>query len=133
MRNLEASDELLRALSTVLDIRQVFPHISRIAATLVPHDQLTFTFLDRQGDVVVQANSGAWEPLPTRLKLQHLIPEGGGVAIIDDFDEPGHALRSSSRGFWERVQAAGYRSLPRRFTLTAREQLLGLHVLVEAA
>jgi formate hydrogenlyase transcriptional activator len=33
-QNLEASDELLRALSTVLDIREVFPRISQIAATI---------------------------------------------------------------------------------------------------
>ena len=36
MRNVEACDELLRALSTVLDIRQVFPQISQIAATVLP-------------------------------------------------------------------------------------------------
>ena len=38
MRNVEACDELLRALSTVLDVRQVFPRISQIAATVLPHD-----------------------------------------------------------------------------------------------
>ena len=46
MRNVEACDELLRALSTVLDIRQVFPQISQIAATVLPHDLLTFAFLN---------------------------------------------------------------------------------------
>ena len=32
-QSLEASDELLRALSPVLDVRDVFPRISEIAAT----------------------------------------------------------------------------------------------------
>jgi formate hydrogenlyase transcriptional activator len=84
MRNLEASDNLLRALSTVLDIRRVFPQISQIASTVLPHDRLTFAFLDGRGEVIVQAASDEWKPLPTRLKVQHLIPEGGGVAIIND-------------------------------------------------
>jgi transcriptional regulator with GAF, ATPase, and Fis domain len=125
MRNLEASDELLRALSAVLDIRQVFPQISQIAATLVPHDRLTFAFLNEQGEVVVQANSDAWEPLPTRLKVQHLIPEGGGVAIIDDFDEPDTRPAVEPKDFWDLVRAAGYRSML-AVHVSARDQLLSL-------
>jgi formate hydrogenlyase transcriptional activator len=125
MRNLEASDELLRALSTVLDIRQVFPQISQIAATLVPHDRLTFAFLNGQGEVVVQASSDEWEPLPTRLKVQHLIPEGGGVAIIDDFDEPDTRPVVEPGDFWDLVRAAGYRSMM-AVHVSARDQLLSL-------
>jgi formate hydrogenlyase transcriptional activator len=125
MRNLEASDELLRALSMVLDIRQVFPQISQIAATLVPHDRLTFAFLNGQGEVVVQASSDEWEPLPTRLKVQHLIPEGGGVAIIDDFDDPDTRPVVEPGDFWDRVRAAGYRSML-AVHVSARDQLLSL-------
>ena len=66
MRNVEACDELLRALSTVLDIRQVFPQVSQIAATVLPHDLLTFAFLNGQREVVVQATSDEWAPLPTQ-------------------------------------------------------------------
>lgn len=47
-RNLEASDELLRALTTVLDIRQVFPRISQISSLVLPHDRLTLAFLNRE-------------------------------------------------------------------------------------
>ena len=64
MRNVEACDELLRALSTVLDIRRVFPQVSQIAATVLPHDLLTFAFLNGR-EVVMQATSGDWTPLPT--------------------------------------------------------------------
>ena len=57
LRSLEASDELLRTVAAVLDVRQVFPQISRIAATVLPHDRLTFTFHRQQNEVVVQAAS----------------------------------------------------------------------------
>ena len=46
---------------------------------MLPHDRLTFAFLDGQGEVVVQAASDEWAPLPTRLKVQHVIPDGGGA------------------------------------------------------
>ena len=36
--NIEASDELLRALSSVLDVREVFPQMSSIASKVIPHD-----------------------------------------------------------------------------------------------
>ena len=51
-QSLEASDELLRALSPVLDVRDVFPRISEIAARVLPHDLLTLTFFDETGAVV---------------------------------------------------------------------------------
>ena len=56
-RSLEASDELLRALSPVLDIREVFPRISEIAATVLPHDLLTLMFHDGSGEIVLEAAS----------------------------------------------------------------------------
>ena len=84
-RNLDASDELLRALSTVLDIRQVFQRVSSIAATVVPHDLLTFTFHDR-GEVALQAASAEWEPLPTRLKLAPAADLDEGYAIVNDLN-----------------------------------------------
>ena len=49
MRNVEACDELLRALSTVLDIRQVFPQVSQIAATGTP---------SRSSDVRISQRTG---------------------------------------------------------------------------
>ena len=56
-RNLDASDELLRAIATVLDVRQVFPQVSQIAATVLPHDLLTFAFVNEQGEFVIHAVS----------------------------------------------------------------------------
>ncbi len=123
-RNLEASDELLRALSTVLDIRQVFPQVSSIAAAIVPHDLLTFTFHNRGGEVVLQAASADWEPLPTRLKLAPSTALDEGFAIVNDLC-PEKCPVVEPAGFWERVHAAGYRSCL-DVRLTARDQLLGL-------
>jgi transcriptional regulator with GAF, ATPase, and Fis domain len=110
-RNLEASDGLLRALTTVLDIRQVFPRISQISATVLPHDRLTLAFLNREGEVVVEAASDQWEPLPARLKVQHVIPEAGGTAIISDFDDADARLVVEPLDFWNRIRSQGYRSL----------------------
>ena len=124
MRSIEACDELLRAVSTVLDIRRVFPQISQIAATVLPHDLLTFAFLTGQREVVVQATSREWA-LPTRLKVHHVIPESGGSSIIGDFAEPDACPPVDPRDFWDRVRAAGYRSLL-AVHLPARDQMLSL-------
>jgi transcriptional regulator with GAF, ATPase, and Fis domain len=125
MRNVEACDELLRALSKVLDIRQVFPQISQIAATVLPHDLLTFAFLNGQREVVMQATSHEWAPLPTRLKVQHVIPDGGGSAIIGDFEEPDACPPVEPHQFWDLVRSAGYRSML-AVHLPARDQMLSL-------
>jgi Bacterial regulatory protein, Fis family len=62
----EAFAALLRALSTVLDIREVFPRISRIAANVLPHDLLTFH--DPNGEVVIEATSTETGMRGARLK-----------------------------------------------------------------
>ena len=124
MRNVEACDELLRALSTVLDIRRVFPQVSQIAATVLPHDLLTFAFLNGR-EVVVQATSDEWAPLPKRLKVEHVIPDGGGSAIIGDFEEPDACPPVEPHQFWDLVRSAGYRS-SLAVHLPARDQMLSL-------
>jgi transcriptional regulator with GAF, ATPase, and Fis domain len=123
-RNLEASDELLRAMSTVLDIRQVFSRVSEIATAVVPHDLLTFTFHDASGEAVLQAASGDWDPLPRRLTLVPIQPVDEGFAIVNDLTS-NQCPVVDPPGFWEQVHAAGYRSAL-FVRLTAREQPLGL-------
>jgi transcriptional regulator with GAF, ATPase, and Fis domain len=125
LRNLEASDELLRALSTVLDIRRVFPQVSQIAATVLPHDLLTLVFLNGR-EVVVHATSDQWAPLPTRLTFENVVPVGGGSAIIGDLEEPDACPPVVvPRDFWNRVRSAGYRSAM-AVHLPARDQMLSL-------
>jgi formate hydrogenlyase transcriptional activator len=109
-RNLEASDELLRALTTVLDIRQVFPRISHISATVLPHDRLMLAFLNRADEVVVEAASDRWDPLPTRMKVRHVDPEADGT-IINDFDYADTRLVVEPSDFWDRIRSQGYRSM----------------------
>jgi hypothetical protein len=123
MRNVEASDELLRALATVLDVRQVFPRISQIAATVLPHDRLTLTFHDPPGEVVVQAASDEWAPLPARLKVGDPGPEGDASRIIDLESYTWPVIEPP--GFWDQIRSAGYRSML-MVRLSARDQRLGL-------
>jgi len=68
-RDLEASDELLRALAPILDIREVFPRISEIAATVIPHDLLTLIYYEHD-TVIVEAASRdmEWLRVPRRLR-----------------------------------------------------------------
>jgi formate hydrogenlyase transcriptional activator len=126
LRNIETSDELLRTLSTVLDIRQVFPRISQIATMVLPHDLLTFTFHDGHGGCVVQAASDEWKPLPARLKVVHRAPEGAGFAIIDDFGTETCPIPIiEPPGFWDQIRSAGYRSLM-AVHVTAGDQQMGV-------
>ncbi|MGB2714050.1 MAG: sigma 54-interacting transcriptional regulator [Vicinamibacterales bacterium] len=109
-RNLEASDELLRALTTVLDIRQVFPRISQISSAVLPHDRLMLAFLNREEEVVVEAASDRWDPLPTRMKVRHVDPKADGT-IINDFDYADTRLVVEPPDFWDRIRSQGYRSM----------------------
>jgi len=123
-RNLDASDELLRALATVLDVRQVFPRISQIASTVLPHDLLTFAFVDNQGEFVLHAVSDGSEPLFPRAKVTDSMPMGETFRVIVDLATD-RLPRIEPAGFWDQIRSAGYRS-----TLwvnrTARDQLFGL-------
>jgi formate hydrogenlyase transcriptional activator len=123
-QSLDASDELLRALSTVLDIREVFPRVSEIAATVLPHDLLTFTFQDYNGDIVLQAASHSSDQLPSRLRVACQVPPGDGASIADDL-ETGECPIVDPPDARDRLLAAGYRS-SLAIRVAAREQMLGL-------
>jgi formate hydrogenlyase transcriptional activator len=124
LKNLEASDGLLRALSPVLDIREVFPRISEIASTVLPHDLLTLTFHDGDGEVVVQAASNEAGPLGRRLKLGDRSPINDPFTIIDDL-ETGRSAVAAHADFWDRVRSAGLRSVL-TVRVKAQQQQLGL-------
>jgi len=124
--DLKVSEELVRALSGVLDIREVFAQISDIVAAVLPHDRLTMTFHDGQGTFVMHAASNA--DGPTAFRATRLSPRPmteGSFKIIDDlrthipdviYDPPDHRAR---------VVAAGYRSVL-GVLLSARDQEFGL-------
>ncbi len=125
LQDVVASDELLRAISTVLDIRQVFPRVSEIAATMVPHDILTLTFHNASGEVVVQATSG--EPALFGGRLTITDPsqlQDDSFTLVDDFDGTCCAVVEPC-DFKDRVRAAGYRSVL-MVRLRAGQQQIGL-------
>jgi hypothetical protein len=110
--NLEASEQMLRALASVLDIRQVFPQLSEITRRVLPHDRLTMAFLDGQGSCVMEAASNDEGPLAWRARgIDTSRLTDGFFRIVDDlsdyvkpgvtYDPPDHL---------ERIAAAGYRS-----------------------
>jgi transcriptional regulator with GAF, ATPase, and Fis domain len=132
---LETSEELLRAVSSVLDIRQVFPRISEIANKVLPHDRLTMSFHDREGNMVIEAASN--EDVPAfRLKIDksgrtdrsaksaEQLADGGFIIINDFVKQKEHEV-TDPPDLMERVVAAGYRSIL-VVHLFAREQGLGL-------
>lgn len=124
--NLESSVELLRAIAGVLDIRTVFPRVSEIANKVLPHDLLTMSFNDRDGEVVMQAASDPDFLHVTRIKLADSGAKkpDDGFAIIDDLRQ--HVLPvAEPADLHDRVLAAGYRSFLTVHT-SARDQVMGL-------
>jgi transcriptional regulator with GAF, ATPase, and Fis domain len=70
LQRLQALDGLVPALADVLDIREVFAHVSTIASRVVPHDLLWLTLLtpDRR-EVEVHAVAGGSVQFPTRVSV----------------------------------------------------------------
>ena len=122
--NLESSVELLRAIASVLDIRTVFPRVSEIANKVLPHDLLTMSFNDRQGEVVLQAASDPDFMHVTRLKLRECEAANAGFCIIGDLREQALPVLEPA-DLPDRMVAAGYRSFLVVHT-SARDQEMGL-------
>src|SRR5438067_1015354 len=108
--NIESSVELLRAISSVLDIRTVFPRISEIANKALPHDRLTLMFHDRGGEILIEA---AWpDEFP---ELNRLVKAGDpgpeeDFFIIDDLVTAKLSIVEPA-DLQDRLLAAGYRSV----------------------
>jgi formate hydrogenlyase transcriptional activator len=126
VRNQEASDDLLRTLSPVLDIRQVFSRISEIAATVVPHDRLTLTLHDQHDDVTLVAASDGAEPMPHRVSLASGTDSGEAWFLVDDLAQ-GHQLMVQPAACLPQIRAAGYRSVL-GVRLAASDRRLGLQL-----
>src|SRR5262245_5114659 len=82
---IDSSTQLLRAISSVLDIRTVFPQISHIASTLLGHDFLSMSFEDRDGAVVFEATSGDDLRELRRIRKPSGFHVRDGFLIVDDF------------------------------------------------
>jgi transcriptional regulator with GAF, ATPase, and Fis domain len=124
---LDISDQLLRALSGALDIRQVFPEVSAAARSILPHDRLTMSFHDGLGTCVLHAVSNDDGPSEGRVtKREADRPFDGSFKIIDDLtlDKPDAVYDPPDTR--QRTVAAGYRSLL-SVALSARDRQFGLH------
>src|SRR5262245_161928 len=92
----DISEQLLRVLGSVLDIRRVFPQVSSIANEVLPHDRLTMTLLD--GGQTGIAHAASNDDGPTLVKatgpsLENLVE--GFSRIIDDLRLEPSTLTSS--------------------------------------
>jgi hypothetical protein len=67
---LEPAEQVLCAIAEVLDIRPLFPRISAIVSSVLPHDRLTMTFHGSDGVIDVEASSDGSGFAPT-----HVDPE----------------------------------------------------------
>jgi DNA-binding NtrC family response regulator len=125
--DLAVTDELVRALAGVLDIREVFPQVSEIANHALPHDRLTMTFHDSpHGPFVLHAASN--DDGPTAVRATAIDPASftaGSFKIIDDLRDHKPPVIYDPPDHRERVVAAGYRSLL-AVILAARDQQFGL-------
>src|SRR3569832_792133 len=81
----EVSEQLLRALSSALSIRDVFPRVSEIARSVLAHERLTMSFHDQSGNCVLQAVSN--DDGPTAVRVSGVDPtrllEGTNTHIDD--------------------------------------------------
>lgn len=104
----DPSAELLRTISEVLDIREVFPRVSEIVNRVLAHDCLELVFHDQAQRVTMQARSA--DDFPEYRRCPALGRDD--VFIVDEMRNmrPGLAA-CEPPDILERVLAAGYRSL----------------------
>ena len=122
--DIDSSVELLRTISDVLDIRDVFPRVSAIANKVLPHDLLTMMFHDRGGHILIEAAStDEFRGLSRFTKADDSVPEDGFI-IIDDFTTAVLPIVDPP-DLRDRIVAAGFRSLLVVIT-RARRQGMGL-------
>jgi DNA-binding NtrC family response regulator len=116
----DTSLDLIRAIADVLDVRLVFPRLSQIANTMLPHDALALSFLDDGGQLILQARTN---DLP-ELTPHALRPQPSDAFIVDDLRVDALPV---ARGVnpTARLVSAGYRSLL-AVSGRARDQRLGV-------
>ena len=125
--DLAVADELVRALSDVLDVREVFPQVSAIAQRALSHERLTMTFHDKPaGSYVLHAASNADGPMAVRASGVDPSKYGSdSFTLIDDLRTVKTDVIHDPPDYRQQVVAAGYRSVL-AVRLAAREQDLGL-------
>jgi DNA-binding NtrC family response regulator len=121
--SIDSSVELLRTISGVLDIRTVFPQVSKIANKVLPHDLLTMMFENR-GQILIEVASSDDFPDVARLIRNNEPQPKDGFVVIDDFTTATLAIVEPA-DLRERIVSAGYRSALMVLT-RAGDQEMGL-------
>lgn len=107
---LEISEALLHVIGSVLDIRDVFPEVSRLVQPVLPHDRLTMALHDDQRSLVAHAFSNDDGPFLVRISSEEIGGlEDGWFKIVGDLtsaqyapatiDPPDHRARLVSAGY----------------------------------
>ncbi|MEO8276342.1 MAG: sigma-54 dependent transcriptional regulator [Thermoanaerobaculia bacterium] len=125
--DLAVSEELIRLLTSTLDVREVFPQVSEIAQRALPHDRMTMTFNDAAGGSYV-LHAASNDDGPTAVRASGFAPAelaAGAFKIVDDLGNLRHDIIHDPPDYRARVVAAGYRSLL-AVALAAREQQFGV-------
>ena len=123
----DLSEQLLMALASALDIREVFPQVSAIANQMLPHDRLTMTLHDGQQTCIAHAASNDDGPFLVRVsgaRVASMVE--GSSRIIDDLTLDTPEATFDPPDYREQVKAAGYRSAL-SVAFAAGEQRFGLH------
>jgi DNA-binding NtrC family response regulator len=123
----DVSEALLRAVGSVLDIRQVFPQVSVIVEQVLPHDRLTMTLHDGQRTLIAHAFSNDDGPFLVRatgFEIEGM--DDGSAKIIRDLTAESTTLTFDPPDYRERAKSAGYRSVL-SVLVRAGEQRFGLH------
>jgi transcriptional regulator with GAF, ATPase, and Fis domain len=108
----EVSEQLLRALSSALNIRDVFPRVSEIAQGVLAHDRLTMSFHDQSGNCVLQAVSN--DDGPSVVRVSGIDPTRlieGSHTIIDDLRHDKPLAVYDPPDTRHQIVDAGYRSV----------------------
>jgi transcriptional regulator with GAF, ATPase, and Fis domain len=104
----DTSAQLLRTIAEQLDIRSVFPRVSKIVKPVLPHDALELMFHDRGGHVTLEARST--EDLADHIGWTETDAEP--FHIVSDLRRPSRRLASGDLAeFVTHLLAAGYRSV----------------------
>src|SRR5258707_3311718 len=105
-------------MSGVLDIRRAFPRVSEIVGRVLPKDNLSLSFHDLDGPIVLEARSN--EAFPAFARLLHTLPREQEVVIVRDFSTE-RVLVTDPPDFTGRIVAAGLRSPPSLPTLAPEQ------------
>jgi hypothetical protein len=122
------SDDLINTLADVLDVREVFPRISEIVSTALPHDRLALTFHDDEGHFLFHAatSDDAVPVAQLRLKVSDLTQAtAAGFKLIGDLAIE-YLPVVEPADFQAQMLAAGYRSVLAAHTST-RHHSLAVH------